>query len=253
MKKPTHARLYAEHLPEAVRARLHLQSPSQNIANAVLGGIDGCVTTFAVVAGAVGAGLPASIALILGFANLIADGFSMAVSNYESIKTQQEQIEATRKIEEEHINEIPEGEREEIRQIFLNKGFDGELLENIVDTIAKDRRLWVETMLTEEYGLQKLSPSPLKSGLVTFTSFLLVGALPLLPFLFPQLGMHTQFYLSAFLAASVFLGIGMGKGYIFQKSIIRSGTGTLITGGMASALAFAVGFILRGILGIEAY
>lgn len=253
MKKPTRAKLYAEHLPEAVRARLQLRRPSQNVADAVLGGMDGCVTTFAVVAGAVGAGLPATVALILGFANLLADGFSMAVSNYESIKAQQEQIEATRKTEEEHIREIPEGEREEIRQIFSNKGFGGDLLEDIVDTIAQDRRLWIETMLTEEYGLQKTGPSPFKSALVTFASFLLVGALPLLPFLFPHLNMQSQFYMSAILAGMVFLGIGMGKGYIFQKDIIRSGIGTLLTGGMASALAFAAGFLLKGILGIEAH
>jgi len=253
MKKPTRAKLNAEHRPEAVRARLQLQSPSQNVADAVLGGIDGCVTTFAVVAGAVGAGFPAAVALTLGLANLIADGFSMAVSNYESIKAQREQVEAARKTEENHIEEIPEGEREEIRQIFANKGFSGGLLEKIVDTIVQDRRLWVETMLTEEYGLQKTGPSALKSAFVTFCAFLLVGAVPLLPFLFGQSEMQTQFFLSAMLAALVFLGIGMAKGYLFQKAVLRSGLGTLFTGGAASALAFATGFILRGVFGIEAY
>ncbi len=253
MKKPTRATLYAEHLPEAVRARLQLQRPSQNVADAVLGGIDGCVTTFAVVAGAVGAGFPASVALILGFANLLADGFSMAVSNYESIKALHEQIEATKRTEENHIEEIPEGEREEVRQIFGNKGFSGELLEQIVDTIAQDRRLWVETMLTEEYGLQRSGPSPLKSALVTFASFLLVGAIPLLPFLFGHMDMQSQFYLSAVLAGLVFAGIGMAKGFVFGKAVIRSGIGTLLTAGTASSLAFVTGFLLRGMLGIEAY
>src|SRR3989344_3143159 len=56
----------------------------------VYGGIDGAVTTFAVVAGAVGATLSPAIVLILGFANLLADGFSMAVSNYLSTKSQTE-------------------------------------------------------------------------------------------------------------------------------------------------------------------
>ncbi len=76
-----------------------------------------------------GAGFPSSVAVILGFANLIADGFSMAVSNYESSKAEQEYIESIKKAEEMHIDQIPEGEREEIRQIFEAKGFSEELLE----------------------------------------------------------------------------------------------------------------------------
>lgn len=243
--------LYAEHLPEAVRARLQFRRPSQNVSDAVLGGIDGCVTTFAVVAGAVGAGFPASVALILGLANLIADGFSMAASNYESIKAHQENIDATIKNEEEHIREIPEGEQEEIRQIFQGKGFSGDLLEKVVDTIIQDRRLWVETMLTEEYGLQKAGPNPWKSAIVTFLAFLLVGTVPLLPFLFFQLDMQFQFYVSAALAGMVFLGIGMVKGLIFQKAVVRSGVGTLLTGGGASALAYLTGMLLREWLGIS--
>jgi hypothetical protein len=160
MKISTRTRLYAEHFPEAVRARLRARRPSQNVSDAVLGGIDGCVTTFAVVAGVVGAGFPATVALILGLANLLVDGFSMAVSNFESIKTQQENIEATIKTEEEHIREIPEGEQEEIRQIFADKGFGGETLEKIVNTIIQDRRLWIETMLTEDTACKKPGPAP---------------------------------------------------------------------------------------------
>ena len=54
----------------------------------VYGGIDGSITTFAVVSGVVGASLNSSIILILGFANLFADGFSMAVSKYLSEKSE---------------------------------------------------------------------------------------------------------------------------------------------------------------------
>jgi VIT1/CCC1 family predicted Fe2+/Mn2+ transporter len=251
MNNQTRSSLYAEHLPEAVRARLQSRQPTQNVSDAVLGAIDGCVTTFAVVAGAVGAGFGARVALVLGMANLLADGFSMAASNYESIKAHREFIEAARKTEEEHIREIPEGEQEEIRQIFQGKGFNGDLLEKVVNTIIQDRRLWVETMLTEEYGLQKSSLDPWKSAIVTFLAFLVVGTIPLLPFLFHQLDMQRQFYLSAALAAVVFFGIGMVKGLIFRKAIIRSALGTLLTGGAASGLAYLTGMLLREWLGIS--
>jgi VIT1/CCC1 family predicted Fe2+/Mn2+ transporter len=233
----------------SVRVRLQSRQHTQNVSDAVLGAIDGCVTTFAVVSGAVGAGFSATVALVLGLANLLADGFSMAVSNYESIKAHHEFIEATRKTEENHIQEIPEGEQEEIRQIFREKGYAGDLLEKIVETITQDSRLWVETMLTEEYGLQKTRFSPWKSAIVTFAAFLLVGAMPLLPFLFSGLDMQSKFNMSATLAGLVFFGIGMIKGLVFQKAVIRSGIGTLLTGGAASALAYLTGLILRGVLG----
>lgn len=124
MKKDIDEELTREHHSELIRQRLQQAPKSQNVSDAVLGGIDGCVTTFAVVSGVVGAGLPSSIAVILGFANLLADGFSMAVSNYESHRSKQEFIESVKRSEERHIDLVPEGEREEIRQIFRGKGFE---------------------------------------------------------------------------------------------------------------------------------
>lgn len=242
--------LLREHRPEVIERRLRQSAKSQNISNAVLGGIDGCVTTFAVVSGVFGAGFSATVALVLGFANLIADGFSMAVSNYESIKAQREFVDETRRREEEHIDKIPEGEREEIRQIFQQKGFKGETLEEIVNTISQDRRLWVETMLTEEHGLQKFGPSPLKSATVTFFAFLVVGATPLIPFFARMLNLQQQFILSAVLAGIAFFAIGTLKSFVFAKPMLRSGLSTLLTGGAAAVLAYVTGHVLRQVFGI---
>jgi VIT1/CCC1 family predicted Fe2+/Mn2+ transporter len=243
-------KLFEEHHPDAIRLRLAKAAKSQNISAAVLGAIDGCVTTFAVVSAAVGAGLSASIALVLGFANLLADGFSMAVSNYESIKADREFAEDIRRTEEEHIDHVPEGEREEIRQIFQNKGFEGDVLAEIVETICGDRRLWVDTMLIEEHGLQLTGASPWKSALVTFGAFVFIGTLPLLPFLFPGLAMQQQFVLSAVAAAVVFFSIGMLKSMVFAKPVLLSGLSTLLTGGAAASLAYLTGYLLREIFGV---
>lgn len=250
MDKSSREKLIREHHPEAIRRRLRQLPKSQNVSDAVLGGIDGCVTTFAIVSGAVGAGFSSSVALVLGFANLLADGFSMAVSNYESIKAGREFSETLRRIEHEHIDKVPTGEREEIRQIFRQKGFDGEVLENIVDTITQDRHLWVETMLMEEHGVQKAAPEPGRSALTTFLSFLLVGAVPLLPFFFTALPMQQQFVLSTCLAGVVFFLIGTLKSYVFAKPVWRSGLGTLLTGGAAAGLAFVTGYLLRNVFGL---
>lgn len=250
MKKSSYGELLQEHRPEAIKSRLKHSNKSQNISDAVLGGIDGCVTTFAVVSGAVGAGFSSSVALILGFANLFADGFSMAISNYESIKAQQEFVEGVRESEEEHIDKIPGGEREEIRQIYQQKGFEGEILEAIIDTISQDRNLWIETMLTEEHGIQRIGPNPWKSAVTTFVSFLFVGAMPLLPFLVPTLEMQEQFILSACLAGIMFFLIGMLKSLVFAKPIFLSGLRTLLTGGTAAGLAFLTGYLLREAIGV---
>lgn len=252
MNQDAKEKLAEEHRPEVIRERLKGPVKENVTSDAVLGGIDGCVTTFAVVSGVVGAGFSPSVALVLGFANLIADGFSMAISNYESIKTAGEFIQSIRDSEEEHINKIPEGEREELRQIFKNRGFSGEVLENIVDTISADRHLWIETMLTEEHGVQKRSRDPIKAAIATFCSFVVVGSIPLIPFMAPELEKNTQFAISAGLAGLMFFSIGAMKSRVFSKPVVLSGVRTLLTGGTAAALAFAVGYLLREVFGIAA-
>ena len=240
-----------EHRPAAIQKRLSLSPKSQNVSDAILGGIDGCVTTFAIISGAVGAGFSSSVALILGFANLFADGFSMGVSNFESIKAQQEYSEGIKRTEEEHIDLIPEGEREEIRQIFQRKGFKGNILEEIVKTISQDKRLWVETMLIEEHGLSKYSPSAWRSGFTTFFAFLIVGSIPLVPLLIPSLNLNQQFLISASFSVIIFFLIGMLKSLIFSMPIMKSGLRTLLTGSMAASLAYITGYVLRAVYDIN--
>ncbi|SHF25731.1 Predicted Fe2+/Mn2+ transporter, VIT1/CCC1 family [Microbulbifer donghaiensis] len=244
--------LLDEHRPENIARRLQQQPKSQKVSDFVLGAIDGCVTTFAVVSGAFGAGFSPLVVLVLGFANLIADGFSMAVSNYEAVNAEREYRELARRTEERHIELVPEGEREEIRQIFANKGFGGETLEKIVATITANRQLWVETMLTEEYGLNSTRYSPVTSALVTFAAFIAVGAIPLLPFLMPFLAQQTQFVASTVLAALMFLCIGMLKSLVYSQPILRAGFSTLLLGGGAASLAYVTGYLLRQLFGIDA-
>jgi vacuolar iron transporter family protein len=246
---PNDGRLDAEHQPRAIRKRLAARRSHSYLGDAVLGGIDGCVTTFAVVAGSVGAGFPGLVVIVLGFANLLADGFSMAVSNYLGTKSEREQLEKARREEEAHILQIPEGEREEIRQIFARKGFEGDTLERIVEVITQDRQLWVNTMLTEELGLPLEGASPLRAGMATFGAFLLVGLIPLLPFLIPQLTLDQRFIASSVATAVAFFGIGMAKGAVVGRSSFRSGLETLLTGGGAAVLAYVIAAWLSRVYG----
>lgn len=216
----------------------------------VLGGIDGCVTTFAVVAGAFGAGFSTTVALVLGFANLLADGFSMAVSNHEAMSAQRDLADSIRQTEREHIRKVPEGEREEIRQIFAAKGFEPPVLESIVDTISQNETLWVETMLREEYGLQESADSPIQAGLTTFVAFVVVGTMPLLPLLISGMTALQQFILSSLVAGSMFFAIGSLKSLVLGQPILRAGVRTLLTGGTAASLALLAGYLLRQLFGV---
>jgi VIT1/CCC1 family predicted Fe2+/Mn2+ transporter len=250
MPNATREELLRQHEPDAVAERLRRNRSPQTVSDAVLGAIDGCITTFAIVTGSAGAGFPPHVSLILGVANLLADGLSMAVSNYESIKAHNEFVEAVRREEERHIEHVPEGEREEIRQIFAQKGFDGDALEHIVATITADRKLWIETMLAEEHGLQGTHPNPLRAGVVTFTAFALIGVIPLLPLLVTALGMPGQLYASVALAGLVFFAIGSLKSLFLGRPAIMAGLATLLTGGSAAGLAFLVGYLLRNAFGV---
>jgi VIT1/CCC1 family predicted Fe2+/Mn2+ transporter len=239
--------LETTHTSDAIAARLGTVGQHSYLGDFVLGAIDGTVTTFAVVAGVTGAQLENNVAVILGLANLCADGFSMAVSNFLAARSEVQVVDRVRRIEEKHIDTIPEGEREEIRQIFAAKGFSGDLLEQIVEVITQDRQRWVDTMITEEFGLQLERPSPWRAGLSTFTSFVLAGFVPLLPFIAPLGAAQDRlFQSSALLTVVTFFSIGAAKGRVVHRSVLWSGLETLAVGSIAAALAYLVGVAFHG-------
>jgi vacuolar iron transporter family protein len=250
MKRRRNDALDHDHDPDSIHRRLNRPRRAETVPDAVLGGIDGCVTTFAVVSGAFGAGFSASVALVLGVANLLADGFSMAISNYEAIQAQRDHVEGVRRSEHAHIDREPEGEREEIRQIFRRKGLRGETLERVVETISQDREVWVATMLTEEHGLQAEGLSPWRSALVTFLAFLVVGAMPLLPYAVPSWDITRQFLWSLAIAGLMFFLIGMLKSLVYQRPMLQSGLRTLAMGGAAAGLAFLTGQLAHQVFGV---
>lgn len=234
--------LESQHTPHAIQSRLQAATDHSYLGDFVLGAVDGAVTTFAIVSGVAGAGLPKHVAIVLGLANLLADGFSMAVGNYLSTKTDRQVVDRVRRMEETHIERIPEGEREEIRQIFQAKGFKEPLLEEIVQVITQDRKQWVDTMLTEEFGLRLDTPSPRKAAFTTFTAFVLAGAIPLLPFfLTGDPPANTIFAASAGATACAFFLIGAAKGHVVHRSLMLSGLETLGIGSAAALLAYLVG------------
>jgi len=243
--------LRAEHTIPAIRKRLADSTNHSYLRDFVYGGIDGAVTTFAVVSGVAGAGLSPGIVVVLGLANLVGDGFSMAASNFLGSRAELQLLQRTRRIEEEHIARYPEGEREEVRQILSAKGFAGDNLTDAVDTITADKDLWVDTMLREEYGLSIDRPAPLHAAAVTFFAFIVIGFLPLLSFLADLLiagSVSDPFFWSTVLTAIGFFTVGAVKSRFVEDRWYYAGLETLSVGGIAAALAFAAGYLLRDVV-----
>ncbi len=216
----------------------------------VYGGIDGCVTTFAVVAGAVGAGLDSSIIIILGFANLFADGLSMSIGAYLSSKSEKANYQKHKKKEYWEVEHMPEAETEEIRVIFREKGFKGELLEQIVAVITSDKDKWVDMMMKEELEMHEDPKSPFLIGLVTFVSFLLIGLIPLLTYVWDMVSAVSG---DLFVWASVLTGLGFTiigglKAYVTQTHIGKGILETLVLGAIAAFVAYYVGDVLEHLI-----
>ncbi len=234
-----------EHTAEAIAHRI--SSANHNyVRDWIYGGVDGAVTTFAVVSGVAGAELSTSIVLILGFANLVADGFSMAASNFLGTRAEIDDYRRLEKIEYRHIEVAPEGEREEVRQIYREKGFEGEELEKAVELITSDKDRWVKTMLTEEYGLPSEIRSPWLAAASTFSAFIVCGLVPLIPYLF---GWGSSFLVACIMTGVTFFLIGSFKSRWSTQSWLRSGMETLLVGALAAGLAYGVGVLLKGLAG----
>ena len=216
----------------------------------VYGGIDGCVTTFAVVAGSVGAGLDSAIIIILGFANLLADGFAMSVGAYLSNKTKKDNYNKHKQIEYWEVDNLPELEKEEIRVIYKEQGFEGELLEEVVKVITSDKERWVNVMMKEELVMFDEDKSPLIIGGVTYFSFILIGVIPLLVYVLDYIYPfnYNLFLISSILTAIGFIIIGWLKAFVNQTMYWKGIFETLLLGGIAAIVAYFIGDFLEGII-----
>jgi vacuolar iron transporter family protein len=217
------------------------------ISEFVYGGIDGAITTFAVVAGAAGADAGLEWVMIFGFANLIADGFSMSVGNFFSVKAERDNYEKHKQIEYWEVENLREKEVQEIREIYATKGFEGELLDQVVEVITRDKDVWVDTMMKEELEMSKEEKPAVKTALATFISFNLVGFIPLLAYvmaLLIDIQSEWLFPMSC-IATAIALGIvGYLKSIVTKKSSLQGVLETLSLGGLAAFLAYYAGEVL---------
>jgi VIT1/CCC1 family predicted Fe2+/Mn2+ transporter len=231
---------------------VNLTGPVQSpyVGDLVLGALDGSVTTFAVVAAATGAAQPASVVLIIGIANLFASGVSMALGNYLGTKSEEEFREKHRRREEYETERFPELEKEEVRKIFADKGFQGEDLERAVEIITSNKQIWVETMMRDELRISPEKRSPWLSGLVMLIAFVLAGSVPLLPYLislfepsFRPLALSSSVVMTF---AAIFV-VGTARSLVTGRRWWIAGIEMTVIGAIASLIAYVIGRVL-GIL-----
>jgi len=230
------------HEPAAIAARLAESPKPTYLPDAIHGALDGVVTTFAVVAGATGAGLAGRVVLILGVANLLADGFSMACGNFVGSRAARDYYAHLRAQEERHVAAVPTGEHAEIREIYRGKGFTGAALDAITRLITSRRALWIDTMLAEEYGLSAVMRSPARAAAITFLAFITAGSLPLLPIL---LALPHAAAISAAATGVAFLLIGAARGRWSAHTWQRSSLETFAIGMGAATVAYLAGYLVE--------
>lgn len=218
----------------------------------VYGGIDGAVTTFAVVMGVVGANLSTPVILILGFANLFADGLSMAVGKYSSDKAELERISYIKAEERRSIIENPKEERREIRDILRDLGFTGETLKRAEDVITSDRDTWVHMMLHHEFHILEDNLNPKKGAIATLTAFIIIGLIPLMAFILQPLlewGDRITLIAAIFGTLGALFLVGTVKTKFSDRHWLWAGLETAGIGGLAAGVAYLVGAGVESILG----
>lgn len=234
--------LLAEHAPSAVAGYFK---------EVIYGGIDGIITTFAVVAGFSGAALSNEtttqlsflIVLLFGLANLFADATSMGLGNFLSVRSEKGQYNAVRAKERHEIRTNPEMEYEETVTIMMQKGFSEADARTLADLYQKNEEYWVDFMMTHELEMpDPRGENPLLTGFATFASFIAFGSVPLIPFMtFTTAPASTVFLLSCIGTFSALVLLGLLKWRIAGTGRAISLVEVVLLGSVAASIAFFVG------------
>ena len=237
--------------PEAVRNAQPLHDPDverggigRSLRDIILGGQDGLVNILGIILGVIAGGGSNTVLLAAGFAAAITESISMGAVGYTSTVSERDYYEAERRREEAEIETTPEAERQEIRDIYAAKGFTGDLLDRVVDTIVSNRESWLTTMMDEELHLQPVQSGDIFRSAVVITVATLIGhLLPLLPFL--VLARSPALILAIVLSGLVLFGVGVYSAVTLVGDWRRSGLRMVVIGLGAALIGFLVGLLFQ--------
>lgn len=228
----------------------HQKRSGRYIGDFVYGANDGIVTTFAVVTGAVGASLSPIVIIILGFANLVADGFSMGISSFLSRRSDLDYQRGQHAKEKWEIKEFPELEVTEVREILADLGLKDNTLDEATTQVTAEEEKWISLMMVYELGvLEEEGDEPWKHGLATFVAFLAAGLMPLIPFLLPVFATNVLLF-SPLLSGIALFVTGALRTLITPKKWWIGGLEMLTIGAVAASASFGIGYLLKTVLNI---
>ena len=211
----------------------------------ILGGQDGLVNILGIILGVIAGGGSNTVLLSAGFAAAITESISMGAVGYTSSVSERDYYEAERGREQSEIETMPQAERQEIRDIYAAKGFSGDLLENVVDTITANRDTWLGTMMDEELHLQPVKNSDILRSSVVITVATLIGHLiPLLPFVW--MARTPALILAIALSAVVLFGVGAYSAVTLVGDWRTNGPKMVAIGLGAAGIGFLIGNLFHG-------
>ena len=217
---------------------------ASGLSDIILGGQDGLVNVLGVILGVAAATSDPHIVVVAGLAATFAESVSMGAVAYTSTLADADFYESEREREFRHIQASPQMERDEIREIYEHKGFEGELLERIVDTITANKDVWVAVMMAEEHQLQPVDRSKaLKAAFVVGFAAVIGSLIPLAPFAFLPVG--TSMLVSVLITALVLFGVGAYKARITVGKPWKSGLEMAVIGTVSALVGYAVGALLK--------
>src|SRR5439155_11675048 len=231
----------------AITAARHREGHRQTnwLRDVILGGQDGLVNILGIILGVIAGGGSNSVLLAAGFAAAITESISMGAVGYTSSVSERDYYRAQRGQEEAEIEAMPEVERQEVRAIYAAKGFEGELLGRVVDTITAKRDVWVRTMMDEELRLQPVEAPDIMRSAVVITIATLIGHLiPLVPFV--VLGRTPALVLAIVLSGLVLFGVGVYSAVALVGDWRCSGLKMLVIGLGAAGIGFLIGNLFHG-------
>ncbi|OGD87400.1 hypothetical protein A2870_01495 [Candidatus Curtissbacteria bacterium RIFCSPHIGHO2_01_FULL_41_11] len=239
--------------PGAKIAEREPQHPTSGgfLRDIVFGANDGVVTAIGFLVGISGSVTDQTIVVIAGALTIIAGAASMALGNYLAVKSQREFYEQMEKIERWEMEYKPEVERDEIREIYENYGFDKQTVEILTKKVTSDPELWLKVMMRDELGLAK-EDSPTLAGIVIGLFYLMAGIPPLLPFIFLR-PLSRALIASVVVSILVMILIGATRWFLNKGSLSNKVVETIVIGLLAAGIGFAAGEALNffGISGVS--
>jgi len=223
----------------------HLKE-SSSIRDFVFGFGDGINTSLGLVAGVGGADVSSSIIMLAAIVAMFTGAKAMAVQNYLAVKSQRQILHSEIEREKWEMENVPEAERREIEDVYKTKGFSGTDLEKIVNKITSDKKVWLDTMLTEELKLNlEIVGNPLKSAFRMFGAFLVGGILPIIPYFFANGYVPLLIAIGTSLSASFVIGAIKSK--LANLSMLRGGLEMAGLGTGIALIGYGIGSELANI------